>query len=329
MEPEKLREYLMRGATLVVQTTPFKDKEDLDVEGLKENTAFLVEKRKLGPLVLVPTGSTGESYALNDEERKKVIETVVDVANGKVPVIAGTHRAGTKWTIEHSKYAEDVGADGVMVILPYYHVPGERGLYMHYKEIAESIEIGIVVYNNADVSKIYIKPHLLRKMVNEIPTIVAVKENTPFIPTLYSQIKAIGDHTPVIQGRGEWWFAATAFLGLKGYVSGYANFAPEFCVDLLKSGISGEYAKLRDLLEKMRPLEEFVAQMNTKYGPTTSILPYPYVDMYMVYGVIKATMDMLGLHGGHMRLPLVDIDEEDKKKLQEIIFEKLALHKVT
>ncbi|MCP8322278.1 MAG: dihydrodipicolinate synthase family protein [archaeon] len=327
MEPEKLCEYLMKGAVVVVQITPFKDKEELDIEGLRENTAFLVEKRHLGPLMLLPTGSTGESYALNDEERKKVIKTVVDVANGKVPVMAGTHRAGAKWTAEHSKYAEDVGADGVMVILPYYHIPSEEGLYRHYKKIAESINIGMMVYNNADVSKIYIKPRLLKKMVEEIPNIVAVKENTPFIPTLYAQIKTVGDRVPVIQGRGEWWFAATAFLGVKGYVSGYANLAPEFCIDLLKAGMNGDYARLKDLIKKMDPLEEFVAEMNEKYGPTTSIMSYPYVDMYMIYGVIKAAMDILGLHGGHMRLPLLDISDEDKKKLEKIIFEKTVLAK--
>lgn len=140
LKPEKLREYLMQGAVLVVQTTPFTEEGEVDFEGLKFNTEYLVEKRNEGALVLVPTGSTGECYALNDEERKKVIATVVDVANGKVPVIAGTMRAGTKWTIEHCRFAEDVGADDVMVVLPYYAVPMEDGMFEHYRRIGESIE---------------------------------------------------------------------------------------------------------------------------------------------------------------------------------------------
>ncbi|MEM3693643.1 MAG: dihydrodipicolinate synthase family protein [Candidatus Bathyarchaeia archaeon] len=328
MEPEKLRDYLMKGTVVIVQITPFKNGEELDLEGLKENTAFLVEKRHYGPMVLVPTGSTGESYALNDEERKKVIKTVIDVSNGKVPVIAGTHRAGTKWTIEHSKYAEDAGADGVMVVLPYYHVPGEEGIFRHYKQIADAVEIGIMIYNNPDVSKIYIKPKLLKKIVDGSPNIIAIKENTPFIPTLYEHIKTLGNSVAIVQGRGDWWFAATAFLGVKGYVSGYANFAPELCLDLLKAGMDGDYSKLKELLKRFEPLEVFISEMNVKYGPTTSILPYPYTNMYMIYGVIKAAMDILGLYGGTMRLPLLDISEEDKKELKKILINEMNLKEI-
>ncbi|MCS7112431.1 MAG: dihydrodipicolinate synthase family protein [Nitrososphaerota archaeon] len=327
MEVEALREYLSRGAILVVQITPFKEDESLDIEGLRLNTEFLVEKKSLGPMVLVPTGSTGEFYALNDEERKKVISTVVDVAGGKIPVIAGTMRAGAKWTVELSKYAEDIGVDGVMVVLPYYHVPGEDGLLEYFKKIANSINIGLLIYNNPDVSKIYVNPRLMKRLVAEIPNLVGVKENTPYIATFYEQVKAVDGRIPVIQGRGEWWYISTVLLGATGYVSGYANFMPELSFEILKAGISKNFSKLGEFLERISILEEFISDMNIKYGPSTSILPPPYIQGYMVYAVIKAAMDIIGLRGGRVRLPLLDLKREDRKHLERILFEDLFLEK--
>jgi len=328
LEPEKMRDFLRKGAVLVVQLTPFKENGKLDIEGLKENTRFLVEKGSGKGLVLVPTGSTGEHYAMLDDERKEVIKTVVDMANGKVPVIAGTGHSGTLPTIEYSKYAQDVGADGVMVVLPYYHVPEEEGLYQHYAKISEAIDIGVLIYNNADVSKIYIKPGLMKRIVENIPNIIGVKENTPYIATLYEHIKTVGDKVPILQGRGEWWFAATVFLGVRGYISGYANFMPEICLDLLKAGLNGDFPKIKEIMKKLDPYEEFITEMCKKYGPSSTILPYPYVSSYMIYAVMKSTMDMLGLKGGRMRLPLLDLKEEDKKELEKIVFEKLRLNKI-
>jgi len=312
----------------IVQLTPFKEDEEVDYEALKENTKFLVEKRSYGPMVLTPVGSTGEKYTLTDEEWRKVVKTVVDAANGRIPVVPGASHSGTRVAVERARYAQDVGADGVMVVLPYYHVPEEEGLYLHYKRICDSIKIGVMPYNNPDVSKIYMKPHVLKKLVENTNNIVAVKENTPYIPTLYEHIKTVGDKVPIMQGRGEWWFAATAFLGVRGYISGYANFMPRICFDLLKAGLSGDFKKVKDIMEKLDPYEDFVAKMCKKYGPSTTILPYPYVSSYMIYAVMKSTMDMLGLKGEHMRLPLLDLKEEDKKELEKIVFEKLGLTKI-
>jgi 4-hydroxy-tetrahydrodipicolinate synthase len=329
MDVKKLREYFRTGVVQIVQITPFKENEDVDYEGLKENTSFLVEKRRYGPMVLTPVGSTGENYTLTDEEWRKVVKTVVDVANGKIPVVAGDNHSGTRVAIERAKYAQDVGADGVLVVLPYYHVPEEEGLYLHYKKLADSLKIGYEPYNNPDVSKIYMKPHILKRLVDTTDNMVAVKENTPYTPTLYEQIKTVGDRIPILQGRGEWPFCVSAILGVRGYISGYANFMPEPCIDLLKAGLDGDYVKLKALMrEKIDPVEEFVSKMCQKYGPSTTILPHPYVSSYMIYAVIKSAMDMLGLHGGHMRLPLLDLKDEDKKELEKLVFEKLKLKKV-
>jgi 4-hydroxy-tetrahydrodipicolinate synthase len=329
MKPSQLREYYRKGVVMIVQLTPFKyGDEELDLEGLKMNTEFLVEASRKGPLVLTPAGSTGEHYTLNDEEYKKVLKTVVDVAGGKVPVVPGAGHSGTKAAIERAKYAQDIGADGVMVVLPYYHVPTEEGLYLHYSKLCQSIDIGVVIYNNPDVSKIYMKPHILRRLAEEYDNIVAVKENTPNVAMLYDQIRRCGDKVPILQGRGEWWFGLTAHLGVRGYISGYANFMPELCIELLHAGLNKNHDKLFEIMRKIEAYEDFISEMGRKYGPSTTILPPPYVDHYMVYPVMKATMDMLGLRGGSMRLPLINLKDEDKKKLEDIVFNKLGLKKI-
>jgi len=325
VEVESLREFLMRGAVLVVQMTPFTRGEDVDFDGLRENTRYLVEVARGGPLALVPCGSNGEFYAMSEEEIKRVIKVVVDEANGKVPVIAGTGAAGTKVAVELSKYAQDVGADGVQVVLPYYHIPTEEGMYLHFKSIAESVDVGVMIYNNPSVSKCYIGPKLMRRIVNDVPNIVGIKENTPLLDTFQQQVKAVGSKVPVVQGRGERWYALTAPLGARGFVSGLANFMPEFSLELLKAGNEGNYSKVFQLIRKLEPLDEFIARMTEKYGPHTAVMQPPYTTSYIYMSVRKAAMNILGLRGGYMRLPLINLRDEDVNELRKILIEEMGL----
>lgn len=324
MRFDSLKEFLMGGSVLVVQMTPFTKDDEVDVEGLRENTRYLVEVGKGGKLALVPCGSNGEFYAMKEDEIKKVIKVVVEEAGGKVPVIAGTGAAGTKIAVELSKYAQDVGADGVQVVLPYYHVPDEEGMYLHYKKIAEALDIGVMIYNNPSVSKVYIRPSLMKRLA-EIPNIVGVKENTPFIDMFYQQVKAVGNKIPIVQGRGEWWYVATLPYGARGFVSGLANFMPEFSLELLKAGNEGHWKKAHELIKKLEPFDEFIAKMREKYGPSTTILQPPYTTSYIYMSVRKAAMNLLGLKGGSMRLPLVNLKDEDIAELKNVLFNKLGL----
>ena len=183
--PEVMREKIK--AVVVVQATPLNHDGSLDLDGLKANTQFLVERCFGKRVVLVPTGSTGEAYALSDAERLKVIETVISAAAGKLAVVAGTASAGTEHTIELSKAAESAGADGVQVILPYYHVPSEEGLVRHFLRLADALKIGVMIYNNPVVSKLWMAPHLMARCANH-PNIVADKENTNDV-TLYKAMR--------------------------------------------------------------------------------------------------------------------------------------------
>ena len=153
---------------------------ELDIEGLRENTEFLVEFAEKGSrdLVIMTNGSTTEFYANFIEEQKVIVKTVVDTVDGRVPVIAGASHSGTREAIKMAKYVEKVGADCVMIVPPYYHTPTKEGLFKHYKSIANSVKIAVMVYNNPAVSGLMIDPELTQRL-SKIENIVALKDNSP------------------------------------------------------------------------------------------------------------------------------------------------------
>jgi 4-hydroxy-tetrahydrodipicolinate synthase len=161
-----------------VQYCPYTKNNELDVEGLKRNTQFLVDFAKSGnkDVVIMTNGSTTEFYANSIEEQKMVIKTVVDTVVGRIPVVAGVSQAGVERTIEMAKYAEEVGVDCALVVSPYYHVPTKEGLYRFFEEIVNAVGISIMVYNNADVSGALIPPDLMARL-SKIDNIVATKDN--------------------------------------------------------------------------------------------------------------------------------------------------------
>ena len=167
----------LKGIVPVQYCPNTKDKE-LDIEGLKENTQFLVDFAKDGnkDVVLMTNGNTTECYANSLEEQKTVIKTVVETVSGKIPVVAGVAQAGAERTIELAKYAEEVGADCAMMTPPYYHGASKEGMYQYSKTVAEAVNIGIMIYNNAAVSGTLIPPDLMARLA-KIDNIIAVKDN--------------------------------------------------------------------------------------------------------------------------------------------------------
>ena len=243
MSPKELKERIKGVLHLVM--TPFDEEEELNEEALREAVRYVVDKLKGEDAVFIPTGSTGEFYAMNDEECKRVARIVVEEVNGEFPVIVGTGRAGTKPTIEMSRYAQDIGADGVMIVLPYYHLVTKEGIYRHYKKIADSLDIGIMIYNNPVTSKLYIEPDLMRRL-SKIENIVAVKENTPKAVTYYWMQKAVDPEDMVIVcGLGQLMYPFEALFGCPGYVTELANFAPEIAVGLYKAAMRRDFDKLK------------------------------------------------------------------------------------
>jgi len=301
-----------------VQATPMNQDGSLDLEGLKANTEFLVERCRGRRFVLVPTGSTGEAYALTDLERLKVIETVVQCARGEVPVVAGTAAAGTDLTIQLSKAAESAGADGVQVVLPYYHVPSEEGLVGHYLRLADAIGIGVMIYNNPAVSKLWMPPHLMARCA-EHPNIVADEENIGDV-TLYKAMRdAINPaKMSVLCGLGDLQFAYEAALGCPGFVSWTANLAPELSLALLEAADACDFHKVREIIARIGPLYEFAAVCARNRGRDPWVLP-GFAAGHIYVGILKAALDMMGLAGGPVRGPGDDLTDGERKQLQGLL----------
>jgi 4-hydroxy-tetrahydrodipicolinate synthase len=290
----------------------------LDLEGLRSNTKFLVERCAGKRLVLVPTGSTGEAYALSDAERLKVIETVIDCAAGKVPVVAGTAAAATKLTIELSKAAENAGADGVQVVLPYYHVPSEQGLVRHFLKLADALRVGVMIYNNPAVSKLWMSPHLMAQCA-EHPNIVADKENASDV-TLYKAMRNAVDprKMSVLCGLGDLQFAYTAALGCPGFVTWTANFAPELSLELLDAADACDFRAVREIIAKTGRLYEFAGVCARRRGHDPWILP-GFASGHIYVGILKAALEIVGLAGGPVRDPGDDLTAEECAELGALL----------
>ena len=321
MELEELKKH-MKGV-LVVQTTPFNKDGSLDLEGMRSNTKWLVDYASGKDVILIPLGSTGEFYALSFEERMAVVEMAVEESKEKALVFPGCGAAGTLETIKLCRYAESVGADGAMIVLPYYHIPEEEGMYKHYKQIAQSVgpDFGIMVYNNPAVSGSWISPPLMKKL-SKIPNIIAIKENSTNLLQYHSMRSEIEpEDAVVITGSGEVMATYLAVFGCPGFVSISANFSPDISYSVYEA-LCGENFKeaVRNCRDGVEPFELFIGQLQKKYGPHTAAQTSWGGDAgYMYIGAVKAAMDIVGLRGGEVRAPLIGLDEKDKDSLKCVL----------
>lgn len=278
--------------------TPFKEDGSLDEEGLRRNIEYL---QKSGIAGIVPCGTTGESATLTFEEHKKVVEIAVDCA--KVPVIAGTGSNNTREAIELTRHAADAGADAALLITPYYNKPNDRGMFEHFKTIAEKCDIPIVLYNIPKRTGIDLRPDMIARL-SKIKNIKAVKEASGS-PGQVAQIieQTRGSGFSVISGDDDLTLPLMA-LGASGVVSVVANVAPRKTVALVDAMLSGNLEAARKLHYELLPL---VRAMFLETNP----IP------------VKTAHKLIGLAGGPLRLPLAAMAPEKEKILAEIL-EKLA-----
>lgn len=325
MEAAKLQRKLKEKGVNFMLITPFFENEEVDYDGFRNNIRFLLDKIKdFKSCMITPAGSNGEFVHLCLEEHKKIIKICVEEVNGKVPVIAGTGKASTYETIKLSQYAQEVGADGVQVILPYYFIPTEEGMYEHYKTLAESINIGIIIYNNPAFSKSWMKPRMVLKLIEECDgKIVGIKENTPHLMLFDSMVKALEKTgISVYSGFGEQWYAYQFPWGADGLATPFGNFFPEYPINVFKASQKFDFSGLKGQLKMMEPYYSFVARCSTARGDT-GIMVKPGGNIYgegnVRFGVIKEAMNLMGLCGGYMRKPLLGINDKERGELKEIL----------
>jgi 4-hydroxy-tetrahydrodipicolinate synthase len=283
--------------TFVVAVTPFTSNDELDLSALKENIDYYIQNGVHG---VVACGSTGEFAALSLEEHKKVVKTVVDKVNGRVPVIAGTAACSTKLVIELTKYAKDAGADGALIVPPFYSKPKENELYEHYKNIAEAVDLPIMLYNNPWTSKIDMQPAFVAKL-GELETIRYIKESSSDITRIWRILNLTKGKMTVFCGADN--LALESFLmGAKGWICVAANIFPKQTSRLYELAAKEKNVeKARALYSDLLPLCNFLEETG-KFAQ-----------------LAKAGLEMVGGKAGPPRRPLLPPTEGEKRELKQII----------
>ncbi|MFQ5975289.1 MAG: 4-hydroxy-tetrahydrodipicolinate synthase [Candidatus Hydrothermarchaeales archaeon] len=274
--------------------TPFDEEDGVDQEGLKKNIEFVINHID----GVVPCGTTGESPTLSYEEHKHVIEMVIDIVDGRVPVIAGTGSNSTKEAIELTKHAGDVGADGALLIAPYYNKPTQKGIYQHYKAIAENCNLPLVVYNIPSRTGVNIEPSTFEKLA-KLENIVGVKEASG---NLGQMMKIIERSDLTLLSGDDNLILPVLAIGGKGVISVAANIIPEAISEMIKAFERGDLEKAREINYRYFKLFNSIF-LETNPGP------------------IKEAMNMMGLAAGHVRSPLVNLGDENRERLRGVLVE--------
>ncbi|MBP2172558.1 4-hydroxy-tetrahydrodipicolinate synthase [Methanococcus voltae] len=271
--------------------TPFKEGK-VDFEGLKSNIDFLIENGVSG---IVPVGTTGESPTLTSVEHNQVIEKAVEFADGRVKVIAGTGSNSTAEAMEFSEHAEDVGADGILLISPYYNKPTQEGLKRHFGAIAEATNIPMVLYNVPSRTALNIEPETVKYLYNEYDTVQAVKEANPSMSQV-SEIKDLCDIN-ILSGNDELTLPIMA-LGGSGVISVVANIVPKEFVEMVELAKAGKFAEAQKIHYELFPL------MKSMFLETN---PIP----------IKTAMNLMSKPSGELRLPLTEMADANREILKK------------
>jgi 4-hydroxy-tetrahydrodipicolinate synthase len=325
LKPREAKEKIKGVIHLVM--SHFDENGDLDEQAIRTATNHIAKKLEGQDAVFVTTASTGEFYAMTDDECKTVIRATVEEVAGRFPVFAGTGRSGTRRTIQLSQYAQQVGADGVMVLNPYYQPVNEDGLLRHFKALADSIDIGIMIYNNPYTSKLWIPPHLMAKL-SKIDNIIANKENTANAAAFYMMQRAVDPNDMVIVcGIGQLVYPFFAVFNCPGFVTEFANFAPQTAVDLYKAAVSRDFDKMVELTDLIAPYYEFRAKIMQKRSNVPTVMT-PFLaaaDLCLVHSIIKEAMDLIGLPSGPVREPAEKITAEEKQELRKVLQQMGAL----
>jgi 4-hydroxy-tetrahydrodipicolinate synthase len=282
----------MFTGSMVALVTPFKDGK-VDWQSLENLIEFHIQNGTRG---IVPCGTTGESATLSHEEHDAVVKTVVSSVNKRVPVIAGTGSNSTAEAVRLTRAAEESGADGALMISPYYNRPTQEGIYQHYRKVASEVGIPIIVYNIPGRTGSKIEPETLARLA-EIDNIAGVKEATGSVDQAIDVIRLCGDRLAVYSGEDSLIFSLMA-LGGKGVISTVANVAPKQTAELADACLKGDWESGRALQFKLIPL------IRSLFSETN---PIP----------VKTALSLMGKCSGELRLPLTPMAEGNLKKLNQ------------
>jgi len=284
----------MFSGSIVALVTPFKEGK-IDFPKLDELVRRHIDAGTNG---IVPCGTTGESATLSHEEHEQVIGAVVRAADGRIPVIAGTGSNSTSEAIRLTRFAQESGADGALLITPYYNRPTQEGLYRHFAQVAAETDIPLVLYNVPSRTGVNMLPETVIRL-SELKNVVGIKEATGNIDQAVEILRAAD--LDVLSGDDSMTLPLMS-VGAVGVISVAANVVPEMMVDLVDLAADGDYKAARELHLKLFPVfKALFLETN----------PIP----------VKAAMEIEGLIQGELRLPLSEISAPNREKLAKALRE--------
>jgi 4-hydroxy-tetrahydrodipicolinate synthase len=275
--------------------TPFRSDLSLDEETLRKLVRRQIEQ---GIDFLVPCGTTGESPTLEHEEHLRVVQITVEEAKGKVPVLAGAGGYNTHHVIRMIKDLEKLGVDGILSVTPYYNKPTQEGVYEHYKAIAESTKLPIILYSVQPRTNVNIEPATVERL-SRISNIIGIKEASGSLSQVAAIIQRVPEHFLVLSGDDSVTLPVVA-LGGHGLISVVANEIPGETSNMVNKAIQGDYIGARAIQRTYQFLME-VNFIESSPGP------------------IKCAMAMMGLLEANYRLPIVPVKPESEAKIRQVL----------
>lgn len=281
--------------------TPFKKQGEIDEEGLRSLVNFVIDKNVMG---VVPVGTTGEFVYMSKEERKNTLEIVLHEVNGRVPVIAGTGASSTREAIELSKHAEGEGADAVLVVTPYYLRPADKGAYQHFYEVAQAVDISIILYNIPQCTGGFLSREVVEDLA-QLGNVVGLKDSSGHLPYMMELLERVGNKINIVCGHDEVVLPALA-AGARGAILASANVIPDIWIKIYENVRKGDLKTAR----KLQMGAQKLARIFCRHGGPVAI---------------KAALKMMRLKAGEARRPLVsggvlswEIREEIRMELERL-----------
>ena len=284
---------MFKGSMIPI-VTPFKDGK-IDEDGFQNLIEFHI---KSGTDAIVPCGTTGESATLTHKEHEQLVDISIKTANNRVPVIAGTGSNSTDEAIKLTTYAQKAGADGALLITPYYNKPTQEGLYQHYKDIAVKTDIPLILYNVPSRTGVNMLPETVAKL-SEIPSIVGIKEASGSLRQICEIIYLCGEKCSVFSGDDFTNYPILA-MGGRGVISVTANIVPDKIAAMWDAFESGDHTKAREIHYQLLSLN------NAMFLETN---PIP----------VKTALGLMGKISPEMRLPLSPMSQNNLEKLKKVM----------
>ncbi|MEO0205772.1 MAG: 4-hydroxy-tetrahydrodipicolinate synthase [candidate division WOR-3 bacterium] len=287
----------MYQGSYVAIVTPLKN-DNLDEAGLRKNLQFLIKNGSAG---IVACATTGESPSLSNEEYDRVISICLEQTNGKIPVIAGAGTNSTAKTIQNVHRAKKLGANGLLIVTPYYNKPTQQGLYQHYKAVSSETDLPIIIYNVPGRTGVNILPQTVARLANDCENVVAIKEASGNLDQVSELVSLVGNDFDILSGDDSLTLPMLC-IGARGVISVIATIFPRDVEEMCNSFFEGKIEQARNLHIKMFPVvKALFIEAN----------PIP----------VKKAMELMGLPAGIPRLPLVPMSEENAAILRKKLIE--------